>query len=85
MDADSALDPDFLATAMARLAVGDVSAVGGTFTGQSGGGIVGDVPAQRVRPLRPGRRPAQGAGPRPDGTATVFRACVLTEVRQGPH
>jgi cellulose synthase/poly-beta-1,6-N-acetylglucosamine synthase-like glycosyltransferase len=82
MDADSALDPDFLATAMARLAVGDVSAVGGTFTGQPGGGIVGmfqrNEYARYARDV--GRRKGQVLVL--TGTATVFRASVLTEVRQ---
>ena len=82
MDADSALDPDFLATAVARLAVGDVSAVGGTFTGQAGGGIVGmfqrNEYARYARDV--GRRKGQVLVL--TGTATVFRASVLTEVRQ---
>jgi cellulose synthase/poly-beta-1,6-N-acetylglucosamine synthase-like glycosyltransferase len=82
MDADSALDPDFLATAVARLAVGDVSAVGGTFTGQPGGGLVGmfqrNEYARYARDV--GRRKGQVLVL--TGTATVFRASVLSEVRQ---
>lgn len=81
MDADSVLEDGFLETAMARLSRGDVSAVGGTFTGQPGGGLVGMF--QRNEYARYARDVGrlQGRVLVLTGTATVFRVSVLLEVR----
>ncbi len=81
MDADSVLDKGFLYHAERRLRVGDVSAVGGTFTGQPGGGLVGMF--QRNEYARYARDVARLKGHVLvlTGTATVFRASVLEEVR----
>ena len=82
MDADSALEGRFLETAVERLSLGDVSAVGGTFTGQPGGGLVGMF--QRNEYARYARDVGrlQGRVLVLTGTATVFRVSVLREVRE---
>jgi cellulose synthase/poly-beta-1,6-N-acetylglucosamine synthase-like glycosyltransferase len=81
MDADSALEPEFLQTAVRRLAHGDVGAVGGTFYGMPGGGLVGMF--QRNEYARYARDVGnlQGNVLVLTGTATVFRYGVLTHVR----
>jgi cellulose synthase/poly-beta-1,6-N-acetylglucosamine synthase-like glycosyltransferase len=80
MDADSALDPEFLSTASARLAKGDVAAVGGTFYGQPGGGLVGFF--QRAEYGRYARDVARLKGKVLvlTGTATLFKISTLREV-----
>ncbi|WP_432521891.1 glycosyltransferase family 2 protein [Kineococcus sp. SYSU DK006] len=82
MDADSVLDASFLEVAVERLCRGDVSAVGGTFTGQPGGGLVGTF--QRNEYARYARDVGRLKGRVLvlTGTATVFRVSVLREVRQ---
>jgi cellulose synthase/poly-beta-1,6-N-acetylglucosamine synthase-like glycosyltransferase len=82
MDADSVLEPAFLETAIERLSRGDVNAVGGTFTGQSGGGLVGMF--QRNEYARYARDVGRLKGKVLvlTGTATVFRVSALREVRQ---
>lgn len=81
MDADSALEPGFLEGAVRRLAHGDVAAVGGTFTGKPGGGLVGMF--QRNEYARYARDVGrlQGNVLVLTGTATVFRAGVFDHVR----
>jgi cellulose synthase/poly-beta-1,6-N-acetylglucosamine synthase-like glycosyltransferase len=81
MDADSVLEAPFLRTAVLRLAQGDVGAVGGTFHGLPGGGLVGMF--QRNEYARYARDVAnlQGNVLVLTGTATVFRAGVLDHVR----
>lgn len=81
VDADSALVPGFLATAVARLAADPgTGAVGGVFTGRAGGGLVGALQrneyARYAREV--GRR--RGVARVLTGTATLFRARVLREV-----
>ena len=80
MDADSVLDPDFLLYAVVRLGRGDVSAVGGTFTGQPGGGLVGMF--QRNEYARYARDVARLKGKVLvlTGTATVFRVGAMLDV-----
>ncbi|MBA2389636.1 MAG: glycosyltransferase [Geodermatophilaceae bacterium] len=80
MDADSVLEAAFLETALQRLARGDVCAVGGTFTGQPGGGLVGMF--QRNEYARYARDVGRLKGKVLvlTGTATVFSVAVLTEV-----
>lgn len=82
MDADSVLAANFLEHAIARLALRDVAAVGGTFTGQPGGGIVGTF--QRNEYARYARDVGRLKGKVLvlTGTATVFRFGVLEEVRR---
>jgi cellulose synthase/poly-beta-1,6-N-acetylglucosamine synthase-like glycosyltransferase len=81
-DADSVLDEQFLHTAVLRLAQGDVGAVGGTFFGQPGGGLVGMF--QRNEYARYARDVGRLKGKVLvlTGTATVFRYGVLDHVRR---
>jgi cellulose synthase/poly-beta-1,6-N-acetylglucosamine synthase-like glycosyltransferase len=80
MDADSVLSGGFLEHAAARLDRGDVSAVGGTFTGQPGGGLVGMF--QRNEYARYARDVGRLKGKVLvlTGTATVFRVGALLDV-----
>jgi len=80
MDADSTLSQGFVQAADERLAVGDVSACGGVFTGKPGGGFVGML--QRNEYARYARDIARIRGRVLvlTGTAAVFLAGVLTEV-----
>lgn len=82
MDADSVLAPGFVEHAVERLAQGDVSAVGGTFTGQDGGGLVGMF--QRNEYARYARDVARLKGKVLvlTGTATVFAVSALLDVRE---
>ncbi|MDL4777634.1 glycosyltransferase [Actinomadura xylanilytica] len=80
MDADSALDPGFIRHGVAYLSDGRYAAVGGTFTGQDGGGMVGMLQRNEyVRYARDVRR-LQGKALVLTGTATIFRATTLQEV-----
>ena len=81
MDADSVLEEKFLEISLERLSRGDVSAVGGTFTGQPGSGLVGTF--QRNEYARYARDVGRLKGKVLvlTGTATVFRVDVLNEVR----
>lgn len=79
MDADSALDPSFMAEASKHIAAG-FSAVGGVFRGDAGGGFVGHL--QRNEYARYARDIARLRGKClvVTGTAALFRAGVLREV-----
>lgn len=80
MDADSSLDPTFLRAGVDYLASGRYAAVGGTFTGKSGGGLVGMFQRNEyARYARDVRRRA-GRALVLTGTATLFRAITLREV-----
>lgn len=81
VDADSVLDPDFLAHAVARLnADRRLGAVGGVFRGSSGSGFVGHL--QRNEYMRYARDVARLNGKClvVTGTAAVFRAGTLKDV-----
>ena len=82
MDADSALEARFVEISLERLSRGDVSAGGGTFTGQPGSGLVGTF--QRNEYARYARDVGRLKGRVLvlTGTATVFRVSVLREVCQ---
>ncbi|MEV7601256.1 glycosyltransferase family 2 protein [Kitasatospora sp. NPDC089797] len=80
-DADTILWPGFLASAVAAMD-GTVGAVGGIFYGEPGGGLLGAL--QRIEFHRYAREIAR-RDYRADvltGTATLFRAATLREVRQ---
>ncbi|WP_079249641.1 glycosyltransferase family 2 protein [Streptomyces sp. IMTB 2501] len=80
-DADTMLQPSFLASAVAALD-GTVGAVGGIFYGEKGGGLLGAL--QRIEFHRYAREIARREF-RADvltGTATLFRVATLREVRQ---
>lgn len=81
MDADSALDPDFLTFAVSRLAASKrLGAVGGVFRGSDGGGFVGHL--QRNEYARYARDVARLNGKClvVTGTAALFRAGTLEAV-----
>ena len=82
MDADSALEPDFLRNAILYIYRG-YHAVGGVFLGKEGGGFVGW--AQRNEFARYGRDVARRGGKTLvlTGTATVFTAKCLQDVVRG--
>ena len=55
MDADSTISPDFIETALGRLASDpDLMAVGGLFTGEPGAGILGQFQRNEYTPLLSG-------------------------------
>jgi cellulose synthase/poly-beta-1,6-N-acetylglucosamine synthase-like glycosyltransferase len=80
MDADSSLDPGFIHHAVSRLASGDLAAVGGTFTGKPGGGVVGMFQRNEYARYARDVRRAEGKALVLTGTATLFRALALKEV-----
>lgn len=79
MDADTALDPDFIKNAMVYVKEG-YAAVGGTFTGRGGGGFVGML--QRNEYARYSRDVSRRHGKALvlTGTATVFEVQALHAV-----
>ena len=80
MDADSWVDPVFLAVALQALARPGVGAVGGVFYGESGNGLIGAL--QRSEYARYAREIARRGGRATvlTGTATVATAAVLGQV-----
>ena len=91
MDADSLLDPGFLAAARARLAGSGprhhlhrrgLGGVGGTFRGGPGGGLVGMFQRNEYARYARDVRRLQGKALVLTGTASVFPARVLREVQQ---
>ncbi|MEV5413065.1 glycosyltransferase family 2 protein [Thermopolyspora sp. NPDC052614] len=80
MDADSALDPGFLHHGVLRLADGRLAAVGGTFTGKRGGGLVGMFQRNEYARYARDVRRLRGKALVLTGTATLFRAITLREV-----
>jgi cellulose synthase/poly-beta-1,6-N-acetylglucosamine synthase-like glycosyltransferase len=87
MDADSSLDPGFIKTGVEYLASGKYAAIGGTFTGKPGGGLVGMFQRNEYARYARDVRRLDGQALVLTGTATLFRAGVLQEVvharRQG--
>ena len=91
MDADSLLDPGFLAAARARLVrtgprhhrrrLG-LGGVGGTFRGGPGGGLVGTFQRNEYARYARDVRRLQGKALVLTGTASVFPARVLREVQR---
>lgn len=82
MDADSVLDPDFVANALRYIDLG-YDAVGGVFLGKSGGGLVGMY--QRNEYARYARDVSRRGGRTLvlTGTATVFTVDALQRVVAG--
>ena len=82
MDADSVLDPDFVAKALTYIDLG-YDAVGGVFLGKSGGGLVGMY--QRNEYARYARDVSRKHGRTLvlTGTATVFTVDALQRVVDG--
>ncbi|MFI0450252.1 glycosyltransferase [Actinomadura sp. 6N118] len=79
MDADSSLDADFIRTGVKYLASG-YAAIGGTFTGKPGGGLVGMFQRNEYARYARDVRRLGGHALVLTGTATLFRASVLQEV-----
>ena len=91
MDADSLLDADFLETARGKLDgssplherhVRQLGGVGGTFRGGPGGGLLGTFQRNEYARYARDVRRLKGKALVLTGTASVFRARVLREVRQ---
>lgn len=80
MDADSALEAGFIHNAVLRLATGELAAVGGTFTGKPGGGLVGMFQRNEYARYARDVRRLRGKALVLTGTATLFRAEALKEV-----
>jgi len=80
MDADSALDPGFIQHGVDYLATGRYAAVGGTFTGKPGGGLVGMFQRNEYARYARDVRRLSGKALVLTGTATLFRALTLQEV-----
>jgi cellulose synthase/poly-beta-1,6-N-acetylglucosamine synthase-like glycosyltransferase len=80
MDADSALDPGFIRHGLELLATGRYAAVGGTFTGKPGGGLVGMFQRNEYARYARDVRRLSGKALVLTGTATLFRALTLQEV-----
>jgi len=80
-DADSRVDPKFLAAAMGAFADPAVGAVGGVFYGDQGGGLVGQL--QRNEYQRYARDIHRKGGLRVmvlTGTASLFRVATLRQI-----
>lgn len=83
MDADSVLDPDFLATARRYLAQRPgLGGVGGTFRGGDGGGLLGTFQRNEYARYARDVRRLKGKALVLTGTASVFPVHVLREVQQ---
>jgi cellulose synthase/poly-beta-1,6-N-acetylglucosamine synthase-like glycosyltransferase len=80
MDADSALDRGFIRNGVNYLATGRYAAVGGTFTGKPGGGMVGTFQRNEYARYARDVRRLSGKALVLTGTATLFRALTLQEV-----
>jgi cellulose synthase/poly-beta-1,6-N-acetylglucosamine synthase-like glycosyltransferase len=80
MDADSVLDPGFIQHGVNYLATGRYAAVGGTFTGKPGGGVVGMFQRNEYARYARDVRRLSGKALVLTGTATLFRALTLHEV-----
>jgi len=80
MDADSTLHPGFVVHALAYLATGRYAAVGGTFEGKPGGGLVGMFQRNEYARYARDVRRLGGKALVLSGTATLFRAHTLREI-----
>ena len=73
-DADSALDPDFLAIARLEVGIKRIGAVGGVFRGTPGGGVVGHLQRNEYARYARDVRRLNGKCLVVTGTAAVLRA-----------
>ncbi len=82
-DADSRLDPEFVAAA-ARQVLGDeaMGAVGGTFRGEAGGGLIGHLQRNEYARYARDVRRLKGKCLVVTGTAAMFRAATLRRVSE---
>lgn len=81
MDADCALDAQFLQTARSHLGDATLGGVGGTFRGGPGGGLLGTFQRNEYARYERDVRRLRGRALVLTGTASVFPASVLREVR----
>jgi cellulose synthase/poly-beta-1,6-N-acetylglucosamine synthase-like glycosyltransferase len=82
-DADSALDPGFIAAAIEHLTSDPtLGAVGGAFRGQPGGGFVGHLQRNEYARYARDVRRLKGRCLVVTGTAAVFRVSTLRHVRE---
>jgi cellulose synthase/poly-beta-1,6-N-acetylglucosamine synthase-like glycosyltransferase len=82
-DADSALDPEFIATALGYLTSDPtLGAVGGVFRGQDGGGFVGHLQRNEFARYARDVRRRKGRCLVVTGTAAVFRVSTLRHVQE---
>jgi cellulose synthase/poly-beta-1,6-N-acetylglucosamine synthase-like glycosyltransferase len=83
MDADTALVPEFLSTALARLeADPDLIAVGGVFFGEEGGGLIGQLQRNEFSRYQRYISRRKGKVFVLTGTASLMRAFALSAVAQ---
>lgn len=80
-DADTVLNPGFVASAVEAL-TGDVGAVGGIFFGEPGGGFLGLLQRMEYQRYATEIERKHNEAAVLTGTGTLFRAGVLQEVRQ---
>lgn len=81
MDADCALDPQFLSAARAELVDPALGGVGGTFRGFPGGGLLGTFQRNEYARYERDVRRLRGRALVLTGTASVFPVSVLREVQ----
>jgi cellulose synthase/poly-beta-1,6-N-acetylglucosamine synthase-like glycosyltransferase len=79
MDADTELDPDFIENGLGYLELG-YAAVGGTFRGRAGGGLVGMFQRNEYARYQRDVTRRRGKALVLTGTATLFRVRALREV-----
>ncbi|QNS06267.1 glycosyltransferase family 2 protein [Streptomyces xanthii] len=80
-DADTVLNPDFVACAVDAMADPEVGAVGGIFYGEPGGGLLGLLQRMEYQRYAVEIRRKKNEAVVLTGTGTLFRASVLREVR----
>jgi biofilm PGA synthesis N-glycosyltransferase PgaC len=82
-DADSALDEDFLEGAASHVRTDDrLGAVGGTFRGDAGGGLVGHLQRNEYARYARDVRRLEGKCLVVTGTAAMFRAATLRRISE---
>lgn len=79
-DADSALDPDFLAIARLKVGIKRIGAVGGVFRGTPGGGVVGHLQRNEYARYARDVRRLNGKCLVVTGTAAVLKGGMLREI-----
>ncbi|MFD8570601.1 glycosyltransferase family 2 protein [Streptomyces sp. NPDC059639] len=81
-DADTVLNPEFIACAVDAMADDTVGAVGGVFYGEPGGGLLGQLQRMEYQRYALEIRRKDNEAVVLTGTGSLFRASVLRQVRQ---